>query len=629
MVKKFEFAMKMLRYICLFAVLPLVTLGQDHSTSLYCFGVDNEAVSSVGEALVSHPATKGNVISIDYPEVHFITDASGEITNEDLRSLRQIDGLSFINPVIEAANGHKLTYFNEVLVKLKDAGDLAVLEKESTELGIQIVGRNQFDSRIVKLIMPDSEMDAKIISEELKSTGLFHHVQPNYFHTIEDCAVEVDDQYFHRQWNLINEGTSAQGNGTAGADMNVTEAWEITMGSSDIKVAILDSGVDTLHPDLVDRLEPGFDGAGEGTNGFPTPNFDEDGHGTCCAGIVAATANNDEGIAGVAPNCRIVPIRVFNYINLGGVQPWAEAEWFVDGINFAWQSGCDVASNSWGIPDALLALFPGDDLLVNEAVDDAIDQGRGGLGMPMFFSSGNDGDLDSIPIWPARYHNTIAVNSTSMCDERKSLTSCDGENWEGNWGNHLDISAPGVRIPATDMSGTDGYTSAAYYYYFNGTSSACPNAAGVAALILSDFPWITAETLESIMKQSCEKVGGYDYATNTTDGTWCPELGHGRLDALAALELAPALNVHEGVENERFVSVVITSRGLQLITEFENAEQLKLDVFDLNGRSVYASTIQVSGGTQINTLALPKSATAIQLVRVSWEGGVETMKILR
>ena len=619
-----------MRFLFLLLFLPTFALGQHHySTPYFCFSVEGELSESVGQKLVDHPATKGDVISISHPNVYFIAAASGETTNEDLRSLRRLDGISFLNPVVETANGHKLTYLNEILVKLKDAGDLTTLAQVSTELEIQVEGRNQLDPRIVKLILPNSEMDAKIISEILKSTGLFHHVQPNYFHTIEDCAVEVDDQYFNRQWNLLNEGTGAQGNGTAGADMNVTEAWEITMGSSDIKVAILDSGVDTLHPDLVDRLEPGFDGAGEGTNGFPTPNFDEDGHGTCCAGIVAATANNDEGIAGVAPNCRIVPIRVFNYINLGGIQPWAEAEWFVDGINFAWQSGCDVASNSWGIPDALLALFPGDDLLVNEAIDDAIDQGRGGLGMPMFFSSGNDGDVDSIPIWPARYHNTIAVNSTSMCDERKSLTSCDGENWEGNWGDHLDISAPGVRIPATDMTASNGYTSGSYYYYFNGTSSACPNAAGVAALILSDFPWITAETLVSIMKQSCEKVGGYDYATNTVDGTWCPELGHGRLDALAALELAPALNVHEGFENESSVSAVVTSQGLKLITEFDNAEQLKLDVFDLNGRSVCASTIQVSAGTQINTLGLPRSAKAIQLLRVSWEGGVESMKILR
>ncbi len=88
---------------------------------------------------------------------------------------------------------------------------------------------------------------------------------------------------------------------------------------------------------------------------------------------------------------------------------------------------------AYRIPDALLALFPGDDILINEAIDDAVELGRDGLGMPMFFSSGNEGNVDSIPIWPARYHNTIAVNSTSMCDERKSLTSCDGENWEGNW----------------------------------------------------------------------------------------------------------------------------------------------------------------------------------------------------
>jgi subtilisin family serine protease len=387
--------------------------------------------------------------------------------------------------------------------------------------------------------------------------------------------------------------------------------------------------VDTLHPDLIDRLEPGFDASGEGTNGFPTPNFDEDGHGTCCAGIVAATANNDEGIAGVAPQCRIVPIRVFNYIDLGVVQAWAEVEWFVDGINFAWQSGADIASNSWGIPDELLALFPGDDLLINEAIDAAVEQGREGLGMPMFFSSGNDGDTDSIPIWPGRYHNTIAVNSTSMCDERKSLSSCDGENWEGNWGNHLDISAPGVRIPATDMQGADGFTGGSYYYYFNGTSSACPNAAGVAALILSDFWWITAELLESIIKQTCAKVGGYDYAISTADGAWGPELGHGRVDALAALELAPVLSIDESVESHSEVRAYSTRNGIGLLTDFTQATTLIIEMFDLNGRRLRTSLKTVNEGKSNSEIYLPSQATALQLIRITWDNGVETIKVLR
>ena len=90
--------------------------------------------------------------------------------------------------------------------------------------------------------------------------------------------------------------------------------------------------------------------------------------------------------------------------------------------------------------------------------------------MPWFFSSGNDGVTDTIPLWPARIDITVAVNATSMCDERKSPSSCDGENWAGNWGPGVDVSAPGVRIPAPDMLGTNGFHQTDYYNSFNGTA---------------------------------------------------------------------------------------------------------------------------------------------------------------
>ena len=100
-------------------------------------------------------------------------------------------------------------------------------------------------------------------------------------------------------------------------------------------------------------------------------------------------------------------------------------------------------------------------------------------------ASGNDGGS---PIWPGRLDGVFAVNATSMCDERKHPGSCDGQNWEGNWGANLDISAPGVQIAATDMMGTAGYAPSHYSTDFGGTSAACPNAAGVMGLILSVSP---------------------------------------------------------------------------------------------------------------------------------------------
>jgi subtilisin family serine protease len=171
-----------------------------------------------------------------------------------------------------------------------------------------------------------------------KATGLFSIVSPNLMHTVSDCS--VDDPRYNRQWNLKNDGSSLQGNGTVGADIDVEAAWAITTGSPNIKIAIIDSGVDTLHPELLGKLLPGFDAFDAGTNGYPIPNFPSDGHGTACAGIAAATTNNNLGVAGVCQDCQVIPIRVFEYVDFGGatgVIPWSTTDVFINGLSWMWQ----------------------------------------------------------------------------------------------------------------------------------------------------------------------------------------------------------------------------------------------------------------------------------------------------
>lgn len=126
-----------------------------------------------------------------------------------------------------------------------------------------------------------------------------------------------------------------------------------------------------------------------------------------------------------------------------------------------------------------------------------------------------------------------------MCDQRKSPTSCDGENWwGGNYGTNLDVTAPGVKIQTTDMLGAAGYEPGDYVPDFNGTSSSCPNAAGVVALILSVNPGLTLAQVRKILEGTCDKVGGYTYVNNTPgqpNGTWSISMGHGRINAHKAL----------------------------------------------------------------------------------------------
>ena len=353
----------------------------------------------------------------------------------------------------------------------------------------------------------------------------------------------TNDTYYNRQWSIENTGSAVQGNGTPNADMNVDSAWQYNWGTYIPKVAILDSGVDTLHEDLVDNILPGFDALADSvsnTQGAPTPNFNNDGHGTACAGIVGAMADNGKGIAGIAPMSKLIPIRIFNYKNYGGsigVQATTSTEALVNGSAWAWRvADADIMSTSAGLSDLYVAVLSIDKTLVDNEINAAFLQARSGKGVAMFFSAGND-DVATV-LWPASLDNTIAVGASNMCDKRKTLSDCSGEAWGSSYGFTLDVVAPGVRISTTDITGAKGFTTSAYTQTFNGTSAACPNAAGVGALLLTINPGLHARDIKAILNKTADKVTNYAYDTITPYGTWNLEMGHGRVNAFEALKMA-------------------------------------------------------------------------------------------
>ncbi|HEY9074026.1 MAG TPA: S8 family serine peptidase, partial [Desulfobaccales bacterium] len=245
----------------------------------------------------------------------------------------------------------------------------------------------------------------------------------------------------------------------------------------------------------------------------------DDAHGTNCAGIAAAMTNNNLGVAGVANNCKIMPVRVGKS---GNAVPdyWTTDAWLADGISWAATHGADVLSNSWGGGTAADA--------VTSAITSAKTTGRGGKGCVVCFSSGNDNG----PVaYPANLGNVLAVGAISPTGERKSPNSSDGEFWwGGNYGNELDISAPGVLIYSTDIHGAAGYTAGDYEPTFNGTSSACPHVAGVAGLVLSVNPNLTATQVENAIKSTATDLG----ATG-----WDPQFGYGLVNAYGAVMSVP------------------------------------------------------------------------------------------
>lgn len=517
---------------------------------------------------------------------------------------------------------HYAGVLNRFFVKITDANFEPILKQKLEKNGLAKFEKDKYipNLYLVQLQTSKGLNTIEWCSEFLKESWCLY-ASPDYLVNPLVCS---NDPLYTRQWNINNTGSALQGNGTPDADMDVDSAWTISTGDPSIKVGILDSGVDTLHEDLVANMLPGHDAVNDSTDGYPTPAYQEDGHGTCCAGIVAAVKDNNKGIAGVAPSCKIIPVRAFYYILLQGASdplPYSTAAAFADAIGWSWNvAGADVLSNSWGLPPSLISFLPGGMQPVNDAIQQAFINGRGGKGVPMFFSSGNENDSVG-PIWPASLAQTIAVNATSMCDERKSPSDCSSETWGGDHGVGLDFSAPGVKISTTDITGNKGFAPTSYSYTFNGTSAACPNAAGVGALILSMRPDLKADDVRNVIAQSADRVGGYNYSTNTANGTWCEELGHGRVNAYKALQ---HLLVYSSVKNETETAVRVfpnPSQGVFQVYCDEATNDWK--IYSVTGGAVLAGTF----GKGLNSVDASSLPSGLYVITVKTAGGIATEKI--
>ena len=394
--------------------------------------------------------------------------------------------------------------------------------------------------------VPGFEVRTLEYSNRLMETGEVDFAQPNFWRFIKPSNPHYGDQ-----WGLVNTG---QYGGLAGMDINisgtssVSSAWYTSTGSN-VKVAVLDEGVDITHTDLINNMLPGYDatdGMMAGDNGACASG---DGHGTACAGIIAA-GNNGIGVKGVAYDAKIIPIRIAYGVALsdGEREMCTSDDWIVSGICEAWTNrGADVLLCSWEGGTR--------SWVVEAALLDAVYSGRSSKGCVVVFPSGNaknpDDPIDSRirPLGGMR-NNSLVVGAMSPCGERKSFTSCDGESsWASRYGNHLDIVAPGVFISTTDNQGNGGYNAGtsdysdlAYTKWFGGSSAASAHVAGVAALMIAAYPGITAAEVYSIIKSTAQKVRpdlyDYIYESSWSYGTRNNEVGHGLINASLAVRSA-------------------------------------------------------------------------------------------
>ena len=282
--------------------------------------------------------------------------------------------------------------------------------------------------------------------------------------------------------------------------INMPQAWDHTRGAPGVKVAVIDTGIDTAHPDRPANLQLGWDYV----DGDPVPN-DEHGHGTHVAGIVAARTNNGVGVAGVAPDVTLLAIRVLNRDGAGSHYAVASA------IIEAADAAARVVNLSLGSPQESSAL--------RAAVDYA-----NGKGVLIAAAAGNCYDVPcplgfpaNSPLYPAAYPGVLAVAATTPDDDRATYS---------NTGSHIGIAAPGSSVLST---------CAGSYYWLSGTSMATPHVAGLAALMLSSRPYLSADRVASMIKDTADPVG---------QSVPNDEIGHGRIDAVAALQATEALPIY-------------------------------------------------------------------------------------
>ena len=341
------------------------------------------------------------------------------------------------------------------------------------------------------------------------------------------------------------------------------------------KVAVIDSGVDLNHPDLIDNLLEGYDAVDDSQYEFEVCcgeyETDLDWHGTCCAGIIGA-ANNSIGMVGVAHTSKIIPIRYGHYVlvyfkDFPPDHPtwhWVwrgKISWIVDAFNHAcYVDNADVISCSFGtrVPSNVL----------DSKVTEICRYGRDGKGCVVVAGSGNTYNNISSPIWDtlgylARHPSVISVGSVTPCGKRVVYGKhCDmTSDYNSCYGDSLDVVAPGIRIPTTTIN--DEYTEA-----FAGTSSATPHVAGIAALILSVNPCLTREEVKYIIESTCTKVRQdvYTYGNNPdhTNGTWNIEVGYGLVNAGAAVALAQQMGGYTYFKDTVVSSVVTWSDNIMI-----------------------------------------------------------------
>lgn len=467
---------------------------------------------------------------------------------------------------------HGLSKFEQIAKSGKNS------KKDSSVFGWYKVTLNT-SGTLKKTIKKDSSdyFNIKRIMDSYKQDPNINAVEPDY---VVSAFLTPNDPYYSSTGSWGQTYPDLWGT----QKIKAASAWDQATGSTSVVIASIDTGVDRNHEDLKDNMwvntvEVPNNGIDDDGNGYIDDYYgwnwvansndpmDDHGHGTHTAGTIAATGNNSIGIVGVNWTSRIMALKFLDSNGSGNLDNGIKA------LQYAADMGARVSSNSWGCMCNSLAM------------DDAV-QYEHDRGMVTAVAAGNNNG-DSLDFSPASADMAITVSASDYTDAKASFS---------NWGEKIDVAAPGVNILSTKASINRMCSSTTNYCRVSGTSMATPHVAGLAALIISKNPTLTNEEVRQIIR-----TGADDLGTPGKDSSF----GYGRINAATAIGLSDTRPLSPIITSLRSRAIIYgTSLQIKGSVPGSNFASYKLEAGA--GRAPSAWTPLVTTTTQVinDTLAI-------------------------
>lgn len=366
-----------------------------------------------------------------------------------------------------------------------------------------------------------------------------------------ETSVIPNDPQFGNQWGLRNTGQVINSiTGIAGNDINIAGAWDISTGSANIKIGVLDSGMPLSASEFTGRLLPGYDFANNDNN--PT---DDHGHGSNVGSIIGAKGNNGSIMAGVNWNSKLIPVKILDATGSGLYT------WWISGITYAVDSGAKVLNMSVGGSG------------FSQGLQDAVTYANSHAAIVVVCMMNNN---NAVPYYPAAFDNVIAICAINNRGKR-AVPFC----WGGgsSYGSHIDFCAPGEMILGLNYQNPNNAD------YWCGTSQATPMVTGLVSLMFSKNPNLTYTQIVNILKATSKDTLG-----NVNAG-WNQFYGWGRVDAAAALNQTPiGINTISTEVPRRFYLSQNYPNPFNPTTKISfgilTAAEVSINIYDLTGKEI-------------------------------------------